>query len=127
MSPAVKNGILLVVVVLLLGGAVMMFTGGKGGENALPDQGSYTTWIDVKTKEIYRLSAAEADEWTNSNRRWLEPDCPHRLTVFKNLDTGEFTIVRAGKDKGTGEYYPMYDPATGEGLPSPSDRQMMNR
>ncbi len=112
-----KNVIMIGIIVIALGGAVAYFATRGGDESVIPDNPESTTvWKCYETGEEFRLTARELNAWKESDRLRRDPKYGQRQMVFKNPDTGEYTIVRAVYDKVCEEWYCAFDP---EGNPVP--------
>ena len=110
MSPAVKNILMLVVLLGALVGAGFFFTHSKK-ERTYPDDPSLATqWICTKCSNLVSLTPARYKEWASSKDKIRrDPNYPGRLFVFWCDKCNDFTLVRAGKDSKSGEWYPTTD------------------
>ena len=109
MSPAVKNGGLLAALVVIVVAAGIFFTRGKK-EGELPTDTGITHWICEKCKKHTELSPAKYQEWFgDAAHRRSDPNFTTKMPVFWCESCQTFTVVRADKDRKTGEWINRLD------------------
>lgn len=123
MSPAIKNTILGVVAVLAVGYAIYRFT--QSGQPEIPaSEQSITVWRCWETGDIFRWNAKQVNE-RMTDPEWArhDPKFPAKLLVFKNPNTGDFTVVSAKRCRATKEWICEVNPYTGETQYCPGVKQ----
>ncbi len=109
MSPAVKNGILLGALVIIVIAAGFFFTRAKK-EGDFPTDTGLTHWICEKCRNHIELSPAKYQDWfKDPARRRTDPNFTTKMPVFWCESCQAFTVVRADKDRKTGEWINRLD------------------
>ncbi len=97
MSPAIKNILLLVVLLGVLGAAGWFFVRGDPEKEYPTEASSNTMWKCTKCGWEVELTAAEVQDWLNSDDKVRKDRSMGRITVFWCPQCQEFTVVRAEK------------------------------
>lgn len=98
------------------------------GEEELFDTEHAAPWICTETGEIFMLTPGQFEQWrVTPGKQRPHGDWTPRVVVFRNDETGRYTIVRARRSPFNGELYAPVLPdgtrqrAPGEPPPSESD------